>query len=52
MHVLAIANNFDGDSMSGLYRKFIEELINNKKDTVEEVLKQTKIEEFFEILIE
>ena len=51
MHILAIAKDFDGDSMSGLYRKFIEELINDKTTTIIEVLKHTKIDMFLETLI-
>ena len=51
MHILAIAKDFDGDSMSGLYRKFIEELINHKTTTITEVLKHTKIDMFLETLI-
>ena len=52
MHVLAIAKDFDGGSMSGLYRKFIESVLDNNKDIVVEVLKYTGIDSFLRTLIE
>ena len=52
MHVLAIAKDFDGDSMSGLYRKFVESVLDNNKDTVVEVLEYTGIDSFLRTLTE
>lgn len=46
MHVLAIAKNFSGDSLSGLYRKFVEELIRNQHDIFFGVLKESGVMDF------
>ena len=48
MHVLAIAKDYDGDSMSGLYRKFVEKLINEKPELIEEFLKESGLKEFLD----
>ncbi|MBO8183862.1 MAG: DUF3226 domain-containing protein [Archaeoglobus sp.] len=48
MHVLAIAKDYDGDSMSGLYRKFVEKLINEKPELIEELLKESGLKEFLD----
>lgn len=48
MHILAIANEYDGDSMSGLYRKFTEKVIEEKPKLMEEFLKETGLKEFLD----
>ena len=50
MHVLAIAKNFDGDSLSGLYRKFVEGLIRNQYDIFVDVLRESGVMDFLEQL--
>lgn len=46
MHLLAIARNYGGDSMSGLYRNFIEKLIRENRELVEEFLNESGLKEF------
>ncbi|AIU68855.1 hypothetical protein TEU_00070 [Thermococcus eurythermalis] len=48
MHVLAIAKDYDGDSMSGLYRKFVEKLINEKPELIEGLLRESGLKEFLD----
>ncbi len=48
MHVLAIAKDYDGDSMSGLYRKFVEKLINEKPKLMKDFLKESGLKEFLD----
>jgi len=48
MHVLAIAKDYDGDSMSGLYRKFVEKLINEKPELMEELLMESGLKDFLD----
>ncbi|NJE53952.1 DUF3226 domain-containing protein [Thermococcus sp. 21S9] len=50
MHVLAIAKNFSGDSLSGLYRKFVEELIRTQRDVFVDVLNESGVVDFLEKL--
>ncbi|MFA4668241.1 DUF3226 domain-containing protein [Pyrococcus kukulkanii] len=48
MHVLAIAKEYDGDSMSGLYRKLIEDILRINPKVIEEFLKETGLREFLD----
>ncbi|WP_456394934.1 DUF3226 domain-containing protein [Thermococcus sp.] len=50
MHVLAIAKDFDGDSLSGLYRKFMEELIRTQRSVFVSILKESRVIDFLEQL--
>ncbi|WP_042698948.1 DUF3226 domain-containing protein [Thermococcus sp. PK] len=51
MHVLAIAKDYDGDAMSGLYRKFIEELIRAKPELIEELLEESGLRGFLDKMV-
>ncbi|WP_461866705.1 DUF3226 domain-containing protein [Thermococcus sp.] len=46
MHVLAIAKDFDGDEISGLYRGFMEKLIRNQRRSIMELLKSSGLSGF------
>ncbi|MCD6188736.1 MAG: DUF3226 domain-containing protein [Thermococcus sp.] len=48
MHVLAIAKEYDGDSMSGLYKEFTGKLINEKPKLMKEFLEGTGLKEFLD----
>ncbi|MFA4641312.1 DUF3226 domain-containing protein [Pyrococcus kukulkanii] len=48
MHVLAIAKEYDGDSMSGLYRKLIEDIPRRNPEVIDEFLKETGLREFLD----
>jgi len=51
MHVLAIAKSFSGDSLSGLYRKFVKEFIRDQRDVFVDVLNESGVVDFLEKLI-
>ncbi|WP_010478646.1 DUF3226 domain-containing protein [Thermococcus zilligii] len=50
VHLLAIAKNYTGDSLSGLYRNFIEELIRENPEVVEEFLDESGLKMFLDVL--
>ncbi|EHR78561.1 hypothetical protein OCC_11482 [Thermococcus litoralis DSM 5473] len=50
MHLLAIARNYKGDSMSGLYRNFIEKLIRENRGLIEEFLDESGLRTFLETI--
>ncbi len=50
MHLLAIARNYTGDSLSGLYRNFIERLIRENPEVVKEFLDESGLKAFLDVL--
>ena len=46
MHVLAIAKNFGSDRLSGLYKNFVWELIQNQYDIFVDVLRESGVMDF------
>ncbi|WP_297523540.1 DUF3226 domain-containing protein [Thermococcus sp.] len=50
MHLLAIAKNYTGDSLSGLYRNFIEEMIRKTPGVVKEFLNESGLKTFLDFL--
>ncbi len=50
MHLLAIAKNYTGDSLSGLYRNFIEETIRKNPEVVKEFLDESGLKTFLDFL--
>ena len=51
MHLLAIIKNYDGDSMSGLYRKFLEKLIREQPELTKEFLSESGLKDFLGTLL-
>ncbi|WP_048148098.1 DUF3226 domain-containing protein [Palaeococcus ferrophilus] len=50
MHLLAIARKYKGDSMSGLYRNFIETLVRRNRELVEEFLDESRLRTFLDTI--